>query len=195
VFSGAGDRYDFVAEATNPNKRWIAKIRYKFIYNGGETEEKETLFMPGASQPITALGQESTIFPTRVRLEVIEVSWKRINPHTIYDAVSYVDDRSKFEVDEFSYTSASKAGLFANRLEFILMNNSAYGYWQANFYIMLYEGGQLAGIVPLALDQFRAGDVRKVDLRIFDSSAIVTSIKAIPAIDIFDASEFMGPGD
>ena len=195
VFRAGTGKVDFAAEATNPNERWIARVRYKFVFGGGETDAFETLLLPQSSHPIAVFGHETDVFPTGVRLEIADIKWRRVDPHRVPDVSSYVSERLLFAAEDVRFVRAERGDLPTDRLQFTLANNSAYGYWQALFYVALYDGDVLSGVVPLTLEQFRSGDIREIDLRFIPDSLSVTDIQAIPLIDVFDSSVYMEPGE
>lgn len=195
AFRAGPGKVDFVAEAANPNERWMARVRYKFVFGGGETDAFETSFLPQSSHPIAVFGYESDIFPTGVRLEIVDMSWRRLDAHAVPDVGAFLFERLMFGVEDVRFTRAERSELPTDQLRFTLSNNSAYGYWQALFSVVLFDGDILSGVVPLTLEQFRSGDIREIDLRFIPDSLSVTDIQAIPLIDVFDSSVYMEPGE
>lgn len=195
VFRGASDMYDFVANITNPNERWVAKLKYHFDYTNGETDIAETVLLPGAKRPVAFFGHESNIFPSNIRFIIDEISWKSIDPHKIFDVASYANTRLMFSVDNFVFNSPEAKGILVPSINFDLYNDSAYNFWQGVFYIELLNGGQTVGYVFLSVDQFMVGEKRAIDLRYFGGNLNVTDIRLHPVIDVFDDNTFMDPNN
>ena len=195
VFRAGGDTVDFVTEAANPNEQWSVRVRYKYLYGSGETAIFETFFLPLSSHPIVVLGHESAVYPTGVQLAIEDIVWSRIDPHAIPDVGAFLAERLNFLVEDVKFESARRTELPADRLLFTLTNNSAYSYWQPLFSVALFNGNTLVGVVPITLEQFRAGEKREIDVRLFADLGDVTNIEAVPVIDVFDESVFMGPGE
>lgn len=195
VFASAPGRYDFVANVTNHNERWVAIVTYQFAHSRGETDRMETILLPMASRPVVALGTEASGFPTNARLVIVDIDWVHINAHAIPDVAAYVEERLAFDYENVSFDAASASeGTVAHRLTFDLINNTAYSYWQPLLYVELFDGNRRVGVLPLVLDTFRSGDVRTVDLRSLAEQLRVDDIVLHPVINVFDSREFMEPG-
>lgn len=188
VFRSSPGLYDFAATAVNPNPRHVAYFRYRFVFPGGETPVAETFLLPGERRPIAVFGIALAPPPSAVRLEFVEETYLRIDPHRISDVAGYMSERLRFRAENLQLSDPS-------RVIFDLMNDSAYSYWQPVFYLELLSGGQTAGISFLRVDQFRAGEVRPIDLRLFGDIRGITDIRLSPVLNIFDPSAFMSPGE
>ncbi len=196
VYRSAEDKYDLTSIIANPNERWGAKLTYKFLFSGGETETRQALILPGTQTPVVFFGFSSSVFPTNIQLVVENVEWKNISPHISTDPTSFVLSRVNFSTENFIFSRASQveSGIPANRIEFDLTNNSAYGFWEALFLIELLNGSQTVGYIPLTLSQFRSGDVEHIDLRSFIQTTNISEIKLHYLIDIFEEDSYMSPG-
>jgi hypothetical protein len=188
VFRGSPGMYDFVATAANPNIRHIAYLRYRFTFPGGETPVVETFLLPGERRPIAVFGVALSVPPAAVRLEFVEENYRRIDPHEIFDVAGYMNERLRFRGEKLQLSDPS-------RIVFDLVNDSAYSYWQPVFYIELLSGGQTAGIAYLSVDQFRAGEVRPIDVRLFGDIRGITDIRISPVLNVFDFTAYMSPGE
>lgn len=196
VYNSVSDLYDFVARVTNPNERWLATLTYKFSYAGGESETKTTVLWPGASRPVVAFGVSAGAYPGYPNLVMEKVEWKRLNPHSTLNVKDFVATRSQFTTENFAFTSASRsAGILNHIIQFDLFNDSAYSFWDPEFYVELKDGGQTVGVIYLALDKFKAGEQRKIDLRSWVDNLQVSDIVIWPVFDIFDKGEYMPVGE
>ncbi len=196
VYNSVSELYDFTAHMFNPNFRWVAIVTYKFTFIGGETPLTQTMLMPKSERPIAYLGFEIDSYPSRPTLVIEKVDWKRISPHWIEDIDNYTEERIRFSIENFDFTRASKsAGVDNHMVEFDVFNDSAYNFWEPDFYVELIDGAETVGLIYFVLDEFRAGDEQHVDLRSFVNNMDVSHIKLWPLINVFDESEFMGVGD
>ncbi len=196
AYNSVSNLYDFAAWVTNPNKRWIAMVRYKFVYVGGETATKETVLWPQSSRPVVSFGEQAGSYPSYPQFTIENIEWRRINPHSSIDIPNFIAERSKFAVENFTFTAASRsAGILNHLIRFDLFNDTAYNYWDPEFYVELKDGSQTAGFIYVTLDKFKAGDERHIDLRSWVDNLNVSDIVLWPAFNIFDKSEFMPAGE
>lgn len=190
--SGSGLQ-DFVVNVTNPNDRYVAIVRYKFTYQGGETPVEETIILPQTQRPVVALGHELSGGARGPAFVIVETNWRLIDPHVIPDPISYRDIRQAIHFDNLIFTRGSNAdtAIAPNRIVFDVFNDTAYGFWESQFLVELYNGGNRVGIVPLRIDELRAGASEQVDLRTFIETSNVSDIRLIPITDVFDPQVFM----
>lgn len=188
VFQSATDRYDFVATTKNPNNQFVAMVRYKYTYTGGETEVREQLVLPGQEQFLVVLGVELTFIPRNVSLVVEDVAWRRLDPHVYRNPLGYTNERLGFSLVSVSSSPATLD--VPTRVQFRVENNTAYDFWAPTLYVEMLENGLRQGVYQVTLEQFRSGDSRELELRpLFVGS--VDSIRLIPNVDVFDRNVFM----
>ncbi|MCF6276883.1 MAG: hypothetical protein L3J07_03510 [Candidatus Magasanikbacteria bacterium] len=197
VFRSAEEKYDLTAKVANPNKMWGAKITYKFLFSGGETDSRSVIVLPNTESPVIYFGLSSVVFPTNVRLVVENIEWKRVGPHISTDPIGFVSSRTDFFVENFNFTRGSlvENAVPVNRIEFDIINNSAYGFWEPLFVVELLNGDQTVGYIPLTLSQFRSGDMEHIDLRSFIQTSNVREVKLHYLLDIFEDNSYMNPGE
>jgi hypothetical protein len=194
IFMSAPGKYDLISQTKNINDRWVVTVNYRYQLGDGETQIQQKIILPGEEQLLAIWGQEKEFFPSQARLEIVDIDWQKISPHKVFDVRDYIDSRLNFSISDFTFTPASREGLPINRLEFMVKNESAYSYWQADFDIRMLAGSEFVGAVPIILEEFKAGEERVIDLRMVDNMPHLTSIDLLPQIDVFDEREFMPPG-
>jgi len=196
IYNSISDElYDFVARASNPNERWIAIVSYKFVFSGGETESAQTVLLPGSQRSIVYFGFESDRYPASPKLIIENVSWKSVSAHAINDVSEFIADRSDFLVENFQFTRASRSqGIPNHMIEFDMLNNTAYNYWEPTFYIELIKGNRTVGIIYFVASEFKSQEERHVDLRSYIKNLEVSNIKVWPVINVFDNSQYMEVG-
>ncbi|KKQ26988.1 MAG: hypothetical protein US42_C0017G0009 [Candidatus Magasanikbacteria bacterium GW2011_GWC2_37_14] len=184
--------YDFSVMVNNPNPRWLVGLTYKYIYSGGETPISKTVVLPGSQRPLTFLGLKTEGYPEGAKLVVLQTEWLKLDSHVLPDVTSFVQERSNFTLANFKYAPISRVnGTPANIITFLLKNNSAYGFWTADFYVVLLSGGEPVGTMYLSLDKFKAGETRPVDLRSFVPGLSVDEAVIYPLINIFDREVYL----
>lgn len=194
IYAPMPKKYDFVAIVRNPNSRFLGLVTYKFIYPGGETPVKTTVLLPQTERPVAFFGYDSEQFPTAAQLVIQSVRWQRVNSHAIPNIANYMANRLMFPIEGVNFSRANQAGgIPVPRLTFDITNASAYSYWQPVFYLALLAGDQPVGYAYLSLDQFKAGEKRAIDLRLFSDRITVTDIRVFPVLNIFDRSVYMLP--
>ena len=196
VYNSVSDLYDFVARVENPNERWVAKVTYKFAFSGGETSLATTVIPPQSARPIAFFGAAAGSYPVGARMVNEKIDWRRLNPHIDVDIKNYIAERSKFSFERFAFTPASRsAGILNNMIAFHLFNNTAYGFWDVEFYVELKDGGDTVGLIYLNVDKFKTEEKRHIDLRSFVDNLRVSDIVVWPVFDVFDGSEYMKAGE
>jgi len=195
IYQSSIDKFDFATMVKNSNERWVAQISYKYIYSGGETEKIKTILLPQTERPVVAFGQKVDGYPTNARLVIENVEWRSVDAHAVANVGEHIDQRLQFYADNFVFTRAGGAmGLPSNRIEFDLYNDSAYSYWEPQFYIELLDDAYPVGILFLTVDQFISGEARAIDLRTLAENLTVDDVRIIPVINVFDSGEYIEPG-
>lgn len=191
VFESAKERYDLVGQVLNPNERWIAYVTYKFIFNGGESEVKQTTVLPGDKRPIIFFGQKFTSYPNDVKIILENVSWRYLNKHNFSDIMEYLQEKRAFRFDNFKFISAGSIDNLASIVQFTLYNDSAYGYLNPEFYLELLNDNGPQGYLYLPLDKFKRGEKMEIDLRSMINNLEVNNLIIYPIVDVFDKTQFM----
>ena len=193
VFTINEGKYDFFSEAVNPNDRWIARILYKFVYAGGETESKTSLVLPRQLQILSALGQEASVFPSSARLVIERIAWEKVDAHEIADVEEYINIRQDFSVGGIEFISRTTGAAPSDRLQFTVTNNSAYGYWNPVFTAVFLNRGDIVGVRNITTDQLAEGQSASFDLRFHGPLITITDVDVVPLVNVFDDSVYMEP--
>ena len=194
LFNTTDRRYDLFAVVENPNARWVAKIKYRFVFADGATETRETVLLPAAQRPVAYFGLESESFPANLRLVIENIKWTAVDNHTVADMEEYLDARALFLVDNLAFNSVGENGLAVPALSFSLINQTAFGYWEPVFYVELLNGNRVVGYIYLFFDKIISFETKPVDLRYFNEKVAFDNIRLIPIINYFDESVYIEPG-
>ena len=186
-----GENYDFYALAVNQNSSFIARVKYKYVFEGGETPSKVVTLDPGKKIPLTVYGFQSANYPVGAKLVIEDTRWRKINPHSIADIKGYMATRSNFGIGALSIEHNVAGAAVPPRITFDIQNNTAYSYYEGRFALTLLGGGSVQAVIPLSIKNFRAGENFPLDIRpAFDISGI-DDIEVIPLMDVFDSNEFL----
>jgi len=195
ALANAPGKADFVSDTANLNERFIARFDYHFAANGLETDTRKAFLLPQEEGLIAFLGADENIFGGTPDLILENVRWSRISYRDIADVPAWQSERLNFSVSDFKFINrGSIEGLTSYAVQFKLTNASSYGFVNPRFYVGLYQGQTLIGILPLEITNFRSGETRDIDLRSFTPNLNVTEISLFPLIDIYDDSVYMRPG-
>lgn len=196
IYSSGADSYDFVTDITNPNPRHIAFLTYKHHYDSAETAPATTIILPGIRQPVVSFGVDDEGFPGTADFILVNVEWRRIDPHGIPNPTAYMQERLQLIVDNIVFTPTQPdQNQFTNSVQFTVLNESVYNFWNVPFIVELLNGDVREGVHYTELYQFGAGQERKVDIRSLVSNLNVDDVRLYPVVDVFDPNEFMKPGE
>ncbi len=184
------DGYDFVVKVKNPNSSWLAKsVAVQLVSASGEMVEKKTFIYPGAEKYVFFFNQ-SGFTPAATQARLGEVSW--FKHYNFYD---FAASRLNFEISDKIFKPANqseiKGNLPVSSLTFKIKNATAYSYWQVGVYMVLRTSQQVGGVNYLALDQFKSGEARTVEMRWYENLPPIYSIEIIPEVDILDPAVYM----
>lgn len=194
IFESASERYDFVARVRNPNPQWLAYLRYHFTYGHGQTPTEQTVLLPQDDRPIIFFGHKETQSPQSARLVIEGVEWQRLDPHRFPKPRAFIDPRLQFLVTEVQFEPGNISGLSTDRVQFVVTNESAYSYWDATLYAEFLDRGTPIGYAYVSLPNFRMGDTRSVDLRLFANRGTIGDVIVYPVMNVFNPSIYQGPG-
>jgi hypothetical protein len=193
IFSGSSKSYDLVADVANPNRNFIVYFDYYFTDGTNKTPMQKSFLLAGENRPVSYLGLKDT-YPTGINLVLENVVWKRISAHFIQDVLAWQKDRLNFSVSDVSFTAPQGAeGPQANVIKFNAHNNSPFGYRDGVFVVGLMQSGNLVGVMPLNLKNFKSLESRAVDLRNFSDNLLITDIELFPLIDIYQKEVYLAP--
>lgn len=193
VFSTGDGRYDFYGTIENTNDDYWMEFTYHFAYSGGQTDAQVGYVYPLEQKPVIELAYESESRPTSATLVIEDYDWNFIDPHEIADFDAWRAERIDFDVTDSEYTTALDLEDVVGRSTFTILNDSAYSYWEPEFYVLLYRGGSVVAVTKTAIPEFMAGETRTIDQNWFGSISSVTKVEAVPEIQLFDSSVYMSP--
>jgi hypothetical protein len=195
AFQSGVQKYDLIAEVTNPNSRFIADFDYYFSLEGATTSPEHTFLLPGEYRPVASLGLDinNGSFGTPV-IHFQNIQWRRLDNKEFVSPRNFQDERLQFKVSNVMFNRAETIeGPTAHRLIFDLTNKSAYGYKAATFYVGLYLQQSLIGIMRLDQSNLKSLETRTIDLRSFAPDLNVTDVQVFPEINVYDEGVYLKP--
>ena len=191
--SGTGGKYDVFIALENPNDRHGVEIRYKFLYDGGETDEATTFVNPGSKKTLVALGAASER-PRNPHLEIVKEEWVILDPHDVPSVGAWLDERNNFPLADVAYAhDLTFAEGTVSRSSFTITNETPYSYWNPTFLVKLLRGSNVISLTTVTLPEFESGETRAVDVRWYGDLPSTATVAVEPDIAFFDPDEYMDP--
>ncbi len=192
-----GGDYDLTVKINNPNDNFWADFRYCFYQGETQLGCENSFLLPSEEKYIMLLGSkiDNTI---GITFKIEDIFWNRVNRREITDWASFLKERTDFIVSDVQFLNSSKSGLSElvkfNTLEFSIYNYSAYNYFEAPLEILLYSGSQLVGVERHLVNNFMAGETRKVKISWPGDIGNVDDIKITPRIHVIQDDVYLKYG-
>jgi hypothetical protein len=190
----AGNHYDLVVTLVNENDNFWAEFDYCFYQGEKKIDCQRDFILPSENYHLTTLGVdlENT---ADINFKIEDIFWSRINRRQIADWPTYYQERINFEFSNISFFNALKSGLSENlklnRLEFDIINNSPYSYYQVDFDILFYADQRLIGAQKYFGENIKAGEKRPVTLSWPSDLSDVSQVKIVPRVNIILDSVYL----
>ncbi len=192
VFALGDGRFDFYAQVENKNENYWIEFDYYFEYSGElVTESRSGYVYPLSSKPLIDLAVELNTNPQTTQVVIENVEWHFVDPHLIPDFAAFLEDRLDFEIVETDYVPSLDFDTVVARSSFTVENQTAYGYWEPVFYVLLYRGTSVAGVTQAIIPEFAPGDERTVEQNWFGTLPAVTKVEVIPEVDLLDTDSYL----
>jgi len=186
--------YDLAIRLENSNDNFTAEFNYCFYQ--GETDLKcdKGFILPSEKKYLLALGINlSDSLATSFKID--DIFWRRINRREIPDWQEFFNQRINFEIVNVEFLNASRSGLSENirlnSLEFNVINNSPYSYFNVPLNIFFYNGSSLVGVESHLAKDFITGENRSVKMSWPGDLGIVNRIEILPQINILDNDVYL----
>ncbi len=175
-------KYDLAAQINNPNSKWlISNLTYRFTWDGGEAKQSTFLLAPD-KKIVLILSKKIDTAPKNLNFDFVEVKWKKIDPREkVYD----------FKLSDIAVNDIHFDALL-NKVYFSAKNNSAYGFWEARFKVVLWQGKKIIAANEIPISKFLSGEKRMVEVP-FSSVISSDQIQVEPEVNILDKNNFFFP--
>jgi hypothetical protein len=187
IYSGS-DKYDFVAEAYNPNeRRGVAKLSYQFVSGDYLTPTASVVILPKQKVYLFSLANDSLLSLNSAVLKIGEVSWVGIAQSS-----QFKDPLVSFS--EISFYRDQQSGRFS--ATFAATNNTLHNFWSVDLEAVLFSGSAIIGVNQINLERFLGEETREVEISWFERLPQVTEAVIVPVVNVYDPNNFFTtPGD
>lgn len=196
-FIADNGKYDLYAKISNPNSIWLLNFDYCFQRLDQEQSCGKGFILPGENKYIINLGQSFTGTPNDLSLSLANITWTKIDNHDVPDWKSYQQSHLNIIFNNQAFTPAAtnavsdKIGL--NTLSFDVSNDSAYGFWEMPFDIILTDGGRIVYLDRYTADKLKSGETRSIQTTWPGAFTDVTGIEIEPDLNILDPTVYLPP--
>lgn len=194
VFESSKDRFTPVATVDNPNMMWLATVSYRFVFDGGTTTIQTAVVLPGQSSPLPVFGGVVGTFPTNIKLEIVNQSWRRLSARIVAKPAEFVPSRTDITISDVVVGDPPGTDPIPGvRIQGVMHNNTAFGFEELKGTLTLLRAGSPVGYMPLFIDEFLPGEARPIDVRVPGAAAPIDSVQFTPNIDILSPDTYLTP--
>lgn len=192
VLSSGDKTYDITVRAQNQNARWWVEFDYGF----GVGPKRHAVMLPGEARQLSALGVKADSRPAPSKLLVENLSWHRVDLHkTRPDYESWAADRLAIRAEAASFSTPQPTDAVPVwRANFTIVNDTAFGYYDPRFVVMLISGSRIVGVNEVTVDELRPGERRDLAASWYVEVPTVTKIDVKPVVNIFDVQSYIPAG-
>jgi hypothetical protein len=185
-------RYDVVAQLRNTNTKWMTRpVTLELISNGVSVAEQTVFIYPGQERFGGFFGIRD-INPLSATVRIKDTAWKRV-----YDYNKLKDEYLNFVINDVTVIPANSAAaggrLPSSSLHFTITNATAYSYWNVGLTMVLLSGDQVGAASYFAVDQFKAGETRAIDVRWPQDIPPIFDTRIQPEVDVYATANYMPP--
>lgn len=186
VLPGGVNKFDAVAELSNPNEFFSAAFSYHFIVSSEPTPSQTAFLLPGETRPVAALGLAADGDAAFV---IENISWARPDPHRYPKPTDWQAERVNFAV-ESARVFLPEPGTKATRVTFDFINNSPYNYIAPEFLVGLYSADSLVAVAPLFTGRFDSLEKKSLDVRSFAPNLRGDEVRVFPLVNPYDPAVY-----
>jgi len=191
-----GDRSDLAVQVENINLKFSVSLSYCFVQGDGQEIACQSSFvLPGQQKYFLAFNQDLSAVSGRPTLKIKDIFWQRLNAHDVPDWPSFAQARLNFAIKNLTFNNQSRSGLsdkiFLNNLQFDVVNQSPYGYYEVPLNILLYSGSELVSVQRYFLSNLLADEERHVDISWPGSLPSTIRTEVQPDINILDSQVYL----
>jgi hypothetical protein len=198
VFSAGESGYDVVVPVTNPNTRWWAEVEYVIPVADGAAEMLSTIYiLPGETKYLYRLGIPGVGRSAAASATIRTIKWFSLNTKIVQpDYTQWSAQRLGFSFADVAYSAGAAEGAAAQsaRATFSVTNDTAFGYKDVGFYVVLMGGGGMVGFNHVTAADLRAGETRDLAATWYAPIGGVTRVLVQPETNIFDPANALAPG-
>jgi hypothetical protein len=182
-------KYDAISQIENLNSQWAAQYNYQFILNGQKGKIKTNFILPNEQKFLMDFNFETLTKNPIVELNIINIQWKRIKNLSKIPKTQFETKNIKYSPTG-SYIAPDKK-ISVNQVNFEIINNSSYGFWESAFKVILYHEKNIVGINIIPVKQFLSREKKFLSTSWVNFLPSVTKVFIEPEVDILNSKNLM----
>jgi len=194
IFSNSKNS-DLAVKLRNSNDKFMANFTYCFTETGENLICGNGSIMPSEEKYVLALEQNITTGSGNINFVISNISWQRIDAHSIPNWSDYANDHLNYLVNNLEFNSAQSNNLVnrnnLNTLSFFIENQSAYSYYQLPLNLLFFNGDNLVGVNRYFLQNFLGGEKRNIKISWAGNLPTVNQTKVQADINLMDKNVYL----
>lgn len=179
VLPQGGNMYDLYARLVNTNTDWGGlEVVYHFEVNGQPLEQHRTAIAPQESKPVFHFNLERSSAPRTVRVVIDSINWERP------ESADLVAAQDELQVEQVRFVRGD-ANTF-DRVTFLAVNNSPFGFWQAGFAVVAINGTTPVGVHYITVEDWEAQSGKQAQAVWFHALPGVSRVEVMPDVNVMD---------
>ena len=182
-------KFDVVSQIENLNSQFVAQYDYQFVLDGMEGKTKTNFILPNEKKFLMDFNFESLSKNSIVECRIKNVQWKRIR---------YLSKilKTEFKVENIKYYPAGAQITInkkrdINQVDFEVINNSSYSFWDAIFKVILYQNKKIIGVNIIPTKQFLSREKKFLSASWNNFLPLVTEVIIEPEADTLNIKNLM----
>lgn len=169
--------YDLAGEITNPNANFWCHFTYYFQWGSESSERQEGFLLPAQTKKILSINQRSASIPSNAQIILENIQWLKVDNKKYPNWPAFQNSHVNIITTGYSITQTDENNTL---IEFNLLNNTAYGYYELPLNIITYNtDDQISSIFKIVIKNVKAEESRKISMivnnQIFGGSKIEVS--------------------
>ncbi|MEK7580061.1 MAG: hypothetical protein AAB465_00390 [Patescibacteria group bacterium] len=170
-------KYDIGAIVKNDNKQWmVLSLEYNFLLsNGLSAATQKTSFLPNQEKYLFSLGQKISDQAEirNAEFNIVNIQWRRIKEpqKKLLDILPQLIIKDQ----KINYLIGSD-GIETPRLEFTIINQSIFNFWQLDYMVAFYKGREIVAVYPINIKNLMSEEKRSVKIFLDPSLPQTTEI-------------------
>ncbi len=175
---------DFVVNLKNPNAKQLANFNFCFLVN---TEKVcgSSFILPNEEKNILVVNSQVKVPSGPANFELTSINWQKLNARIIPDWNIYKSDRLDIDIIDPKLNAYSDN---VSYLEFDIINNSAYGYFEVPLNITINRGSEVLAVNRYVIQGLNSLEKKSVRLAWPEASNLGGTIKIVPDLNIANSS-------
>ncbi len=188
VTTGSG--FDVVALINNPNKGHVARISYRWVLGEESAQQEQLILLQDTEVPVAVFGVGKR--PVNPELVIDTTEWWRIDRHEIPNPVAWKDARLNLVTSDVRHDNDVILGDETfGRTSLTLKNQSGYGYYALDVFVILKRGGATVGVNRTTISNLEPREERFVQLDWFDATPSPDTIEVYSMVNLFDETVYL----